>query len=88
MAKAVSRKEWDYVSLIWATLANANRDEKKRPQPFSPADIHPLRTPEEYETPESREPDWAMIGLIRKQYKVTTLHGQRLETDQGGGSVS
>ena len=48
MADAKGRHDWDAVSLIWATLANTARDPKQRPKPFSPSDVHPYRSAEEY----------------------------------------
>lgn len=73
MAKAKQRSEWDQTSLLWCMLANANRDDKKHPQPFTPADVHPFRTREDYETEESGAPDWALIGQLKRQHKVTKL---------------
>lgn len=87
MAKAVLRAQWDQTSLLWATLANANRDPKTQPKPFTPADVHPLRSSREYETAENDDPDWAMIAQIRAQNKVTQLNGNRRTTDQGRGGV-
>jgi len=43
MAKARMTHNWDIGGVIWATIANANRDPKKKPTPFSPIDIHPFR---------------------------------------------
>lgn len=86
MAKAVMRLQWDQTSLLWATHANANRDPKQTPKPFTPADVHPLRSSKDYETEESGEPDWAMIAQIRNQNKVTTLNGRRRKQNHGGGS--
>ncbi len=79
MARARQRSEWDQTSILWSLLANVNRDEKKRPQPFSPADVHPYRTREDYETEESRQPDWALIGQLKKQYKVSKLRRRKTE---------
>jgi hypothetical protein len=40
MAEGRSRMLWDHTSaLIWIT-AEINRDRKKRPTPYSPADFH------------------------------------------------
>ncbi len=86
MAKAVQRHEWDQTSLLWSMFANANRDPAKRAKPFSPADVHPLRTHEEYETEESGSPDWGMIESIRQNYRVNKLNGRQRE-NQSGGSV-
>lgn len=82
MAEAAEQAEWDRTSIVWATLANANRDERKHPEPFIPEDIHPLRKkPEVYSGP-----DWAQINQIRQQYKVTKLNGR--QCDQSRRSVS
>jgi hypothetical protein len=87
MAKAVQMLQWDQTSLLAYLIANANRDPKARPKPYTIADFHPLRTEEEFETEESAEPDWGMIGNIRRNYKVSKLNGDRLQDDQRGGRV-
>ncbi len=86
MARAVQTHEWDQTSLIWATLANANRNEQKQPKPFTPADVHPFRKPEDFEVDDG--PDWAAIAQIKKQHKTVKLNGSRREINSSGGSVS
>lgn len=86
MAEAVQMLEWDQTSVLWATLANANRDEKKRPQPFMPTDIHPLRKPSDEDAAKVAEPDWHTINSIKAQYKTTKLNV--CKSDQSRGGVS
>lgn len=85
MAKARQRVEWDYTGVIWVVLANANRDEKKRPKPYTLADIHPLRSREELESEDAGEPEWALLNQIFRQNKVTKLSGRK--DDQSRRSV-
>lgn len=42
MAEARRKDAWDHTSALLAMLANCNRDPKKRPRPYRPADFHPL----------------------------------------------
>lgn len=68
MATAVERSQWDHTSLLWATLANANRDETKQRRPFMPEDIHPFRQPSQFTRGQDRT---AVIERIRaKQEKA------------------
>jgi len=41
MAEGRSRAEWSYTSSILALIANTNRDKKRKPTPFVPADFNP-----------------------------------------------
>jgi hypothetical protein len=45
MAAAVLEQQWDQTAVLWVTIANAYRDQKKRVTPFSVYDIHPFREP-------------------------------------------
>lgn len=42
MALAAMMDRWDRTCLIWATIANAHRDTKKKSKPFHPNEAHPL----------------------------------------------
>ena len=42
MATESLRASWNQTSMLAAILANANRDPKKKPEPFQPDDFHPL----------------------------------------------
>jgi len=42
MAEAKQSDEWNQTALLAAILANANRDQKKRPRPYEIKDFHPL----------------------------------------------
>lgn len=77
MAKAVQTVAWDRTSILWATLANSNRDPAKHPRPFTPADIHPFRSEAEFKSKEDAAPDWNVIAQIKRQYKRTVLSGKR-----------
>ena len=41
MAEAKGKHDWGIASSVLALLANAHRDPKKKPTPFSPADFNP-----------------------------------------------
>lgn len=51
MAKAKMTHDWDMTSTMWATIANANRDPKRKSTPFLPTDIHPFRQDEPEQKP-------------------------------------
>ncbi len=36
------RERWNHTSLLWAAIAEPNRDRRKRSQPFTPDDVHPF----------------------------------------------
>jgi len=42
MAKSRLRAEWAQTSEVLAMLANANRDQKKKPSPFKSSDFNPF----------------------------------------------
>lgn len=50
--------------MLWALIANVNRDDKLKPEPYSPYDIHPYRTPLQ-ETPQESSGFWTRIGRLR-----------------------
>ena len=41
MAEARMRQTWSHTSSVLAMIANVNRDPKKKPSPFNPADFNP-----------------------------------------------
>jgi hypothetical protein len=41
MVDGRGRQAWAHTALICSVLANCNRDPKKRPRPFSPAEFNP-----------------------------------------------
>ena len=41
MAEAARREAWEHTSSLMALVANANRDPKRKPTPFKPADFNP-----------------------------------------------
>lgn len=45
------RRMWNHTSSVLATIANVNRDRKRQPKPYTPADFNPY----ENENTESRE---------------------------------
>ena len=42
MADAKRRDQWSHTAAALAMTANVHRDRKKKSQPFTPADFHPL----------------------------------------------
>lgn len=56
--------------MLWTLHANANRDAKKHPQPFHPADVHPYRERDDYEGDDGG-PDWATIHQLAKIFPCT-----------------
>ena len=42
MAEGVREEAWQHTAWLAAMIANANRDPKKRPRPFQPAEFNPL----------------------------------------------
>lgn len=45
MATARRRDAWDRTAAVMALIAEVNRDRKRRPRPYTPADFHPLPGP-------------------------------------------
>jgi hypothetical protein len=41
MARAHQREAWQHTAWIAAMIANANRDPRKKPSPFTPDDFNP-----------------------------------------------
>lgn len=67
MARGRAKLEWDQTSLLWAQVQNLHRDPDKHRVPFSPADVHPYRTEDEYSSNTHRKASRvdAPIGKIR-----------------------
>lgn len=42
MVRGRQRQQWNHTAGLMALIANVNRDPQKRPQPYEPADFHPL----------------------------------------------
>jgi len=42
MADGRVREEWNHTSQLMCLTANINRDPKRKPKPYAPADFHPL----------------------------------------------
>lgn len=84
MAEGVAMLEWDQTSILWATLANAFRDEETHPRAFMPTDVHPLRQLNEADANAERA---AIVDTIRsKQQRAKLAHGQ--QSNQSRGCVS
>lgn len=60
MAEARQSSLWDHTATLWALTAEINRDEKERPKPFTPLDVHPY-----HEAPKERP---MTIGEAAKLY--------------------
>lgn len=43
MARRKRQEEWDHTAALMALLANCHRNERRRPQPYTPDDFHPLK---------------------------------------------
>ncbi len=41
MAQSKSQDNWNHTAALLAMMANVNRDRKKKPTPFKPADFNP-----------------------------------------------
>jgi hypothetical protein len=41
MAEGKSERLWDHTAAVIATIAEVNRDRKKRSRPYTPAEFHP-----------------------------------------------
>lgn len=42
MAEARQVADWNRTATLWALHAELNRDRKKKPEAFTPSDIHPF----------------------------------------------
>ena len=56
---------WDIGAIIWATLCNVNRDPKKTPKPFHPADVHPHRERDDYDDGIEKDADYHRERRLR-----------------------
>lgn len=43
MADGRRSEAWEHTAWLSALIANCNRDQKKRPRPYKPADFNPMR---------------------------------------------
>lgn len=82
MAEAVLSAQWDQTSVLWATIANANRDPEKQRQPFTPQDIHPF-VKAKFTTRKDRG---VIIDEIRRKQQLRKQYGQR-QPDSSGRSL-
>ena len=63
MHKGKTREAWNHTASVLCLLANVNRDPKKRPKAFQPADFHPYGGPRQKQgVPLTRK----NIGLLKK----------------------
>jgi len=67
MSEGRQRAVWDSTSVIWATIANANRDPKKRSEPFCPSEIHPYRAAEEFREEQPQHADLLDLEALIKR---------------------
>lgn len=57
---------WDQTATLWALIANLVRDDEKKPTPYTPYDVHPLREmPQEVEAPDQSVGFWSRVNQIR-----------------------
>lgn len=68
MAEASETQAWDRTALIWATIANAHRDSNQQPTPFSPGDVHPFRTPDDYKP---QQPEIGDLSGLKAMFEAT-----------------
>lgn len=57
MANGRGRQMWEQTSALLAMQANVNRDPKKRPTPFSPAEFNPYAIAKKKRAPKMRMKD-------------------------------
>lgn len=62
MANARMSAAWDIGATVWAILANAHRDPKKTPEPFSIASVHPYMGEEK--TPKAELPGLDALKML------------------------
>lgn len=68
MAESRETQAWDRTALMWATLANANRNSREQPTPFSPGDVHPYRSPEDYKP---QQPQIGDLSGLKAMFEAT-----------------
>ena len=68
MSQAKETQAWDRTALLWALLANVNRDPQKQATPFSPGDVHPYRTAEDYKP---KQPQIGDLSGLKAMFEVT-----------------
>lgn len=64
MSRGRATQHWDHTSVLWALIANVNRDDKLKPEPYSPYDIHPYRLAVQ-EQPQESSGFWTRVGRLR-----------------------
>ncbi|MBE3133285.1 MAG: hypothetical protein IMZ55_07410 [Acidobacteria bacterium] len=76
MAEGRDRAAWQHTSAVLAMMANANRDAKKHPRPFVPADFDPYARGR----PKPRRPKRAASKSELSEAKAI-LEGMRKQTN-------
>lgn len=71
MAEGRQRSQWDQTAVLWHAIAEPNRNADEQPRPFSPADVHPYRTREDY------EPDVSNLAELGRLIKAVNRNGSR-----------
>jgi hypothetical protein len=77
MYQGRATSDWDHTSVLWALIANVNRDEKQKPEPYTPYDIHPYRQQEQRRADEVSG-FWTQVGRLRT---IGTTEGQLAALD-------
>jgi hypothetical protein len=79
-----AKHDWDHTSVMWALHANVNRDEKTRPEPYSPLEIHPYRKDIYSQTESQSSGFWSRISRLRA---IDSVEGQLAALDSVMGRV-
>lgn len=74
MAQGRQRDEWDRTVELWVILANAYRDTKQVPKPYTRDMIHPLRDYDDYKPPVATK---AHLAAFREAVTGGTTHAKR-----------
>jgi len=76
MHRARRRQEWYHTAALLATLANANRDPKKTPDPYLDSEFHP-EGKAVYAEPAKRPVDTTDLSILRRategEYDARTI---------------
>ena len=64
MAESKSKHNWDRTAEIWVILANAYRNVKEVPEPYTRDMVHPLRDAKEYEQEKPEGGDLSMFKAV------------------------
>lgn len=75
------REEWSHTASILAMIANANRDRKKRKNPFKPSDFDPMHN--QTDKPMRKDPAEVMSALKSAFKKLPRKKASELGVKNG-----